>query len=192
MVDIMTPIQALKAMMMKSKSRVDLHDQKGTAMIEFAITLPVLLMLYLGCVQICEVVTVYRKATTTARTLADLSTQYVSLSNSEIDTIMNASSQVMAPYPSSNLKMVITHITVNAAGIAKVDWSKKSANAPAADAVNSTYSVPADMNIPSTSMIVAKVNIDYTARIGGFLETNIPLSDTIYMFPRLSTSIPNS
>jgi Flp pilus assembly protein TadG len=185
-------IKALKASVAKMTGHAGLQDQKGTALVEFAITLPVLLMLYLGCVQICEVVTVYRKATTTARTLADISTQYVALSNSEIDTIMNASSQIMAPYPSSNLKMVITHVTVNGAGVAKVDWSRKSASAPAADTVNSTYTLPADMNIPNTSMIVAKVNMDYSARIGGFLETNIPLADTIYMYPRISMNIPNS
>lgn len=181
-----------KGNLVKRNASVRLRDQAGTAMIEFAVTLPVLLILYLGCVQICEVVTVFRKVTTTARTLADLSTQHVTLSNTEIDTIMGASTQVMAPYPNANVQMVITHVTVNGAGVARVDWSKKSANAPAADAVNSIYTLPADMNIPNTSMIVAKVNTDYSARVGGFLQTDIPLADTIYMLPRISTSIPNT
>jgi Flp pilus assembly protein TadG len=168
------------------------RDSKGTALVEFAITLPVLLILYLGCVQICEVVTVYRKATTTARTLADISTQYVALSNTEINTIMSASSQIMAPYPTSNVRMVITHVTVDSTGVATVNWSKKSANAPAADAADSIYTLPTDMNIPNTSLIIAKVNVDYSARIGGFLQTDIPLADTIYMYPRISNSIPNT
>lgn len=166
-----------------------LLDSKGTALVEFAITLPVLLALYLGCVQICEVVSVYRKATTTSRTIADLTSQYPEVTDSELDAILDASSQVMAPYSNSKLKMVITHIAIDSAGVAKVTWSRPSGNGATADTVGSTYALPTGVAINDTSLVVAKVNYDYVADIGGFLNTNIPLADTIYMYPRAVTSI---
>jgi Flp pilus assembly protein TadG len=167
------------------------NDARGTALVEFAITLPVLLILYLGCVQICEVVSVYRKATTTARTLADLTSQFTEVTNNDITTVMNASSQIMAPYSNAQLQMVITHLSINNSGVATVTWSKPSANGAVADTTGSTYTLPTGAAVNNTSIIVAKVTYRYQARIGGFLETDIPLADTIYMYPRSSNSIPN-
>jgi Flp pilus assembly protein TadG len=165
-------------------------NDTGTAMIEFAITLPVLLTLYLGCVQICDVVAVYRKTTTTARTIVDLTSQQTQVSDSTLQSILDASSQVMAPYSTTRLRMVVTQVTINNAGVAKVDWSVKSTNAPSADTKDTTYTLPAGVAVNDTSLIIGKVNYDYSASIGGVLDTVMPLADTIYMYPRSIKSIP--
>ena len=180
-----------RAERVRPQARDIADDARGTALVEFAITLPVLLMLYLGCVQICEVVSVYRKATTTARALADLTSQNVEVTNGDITTIMDASSQIMAPYSNAQLQMVISHLSINNSGVATVTWSKASANGAVADTAGSTYTLPTGTGVNNTSLIVAKVTYRYQARIGGFLETDIPLADTIYMYPRSSNSIPN-
>lgn len=163
-------------------------DKKGTALLEFALTLPVLLMLYLGCVQICDAVAVYRKTTTTTRTIADLTAQYTQVSDTELDSIMSASSQVMAPYATTGLRMVLTQVTVSAAGVATVDWSRGSG--VAADTVGSTYTLPAGVAVNGTSLVIGKVNYDYVANLGGIVRTDIPLGDTIYMYPRSTPKIP--
>jgi Flp pilus assembly protein TadG len=188
---IMSTENLISKIRFRSQIRSFGNDAHGTALVEFAITLPILLLLYLGCVQVCEVVSVYRKATTTARALADLTSQNVEVTNGDIETIMSASSQIMAPYSNSQLQMVITHVSIDNAGVAKVTWSKPSANGAVADTVGSTYSLPSGAGVNNTSLVIAKVNYRYLARIGGFLETDIPLADTIYMYPRSSTSIPN-
>ena len=167
-------------------------DQNGTALLEFAITLPVLLSLYLGCVQICDVVSVYRKATTVSRTIVDLVSQQTIVSDSELDSIMGASSQVLAPYSTDKLRMVVTHVSVNLTGVAKVDWSRASGTGATADTVGSTYTLPTGVPINGTSLIIGKVNYDYLADIGGVLRTDIPLGDVIYMYPRSSKSIPKT
>ncbi len=169
---------------LRAKRRIG-SDQNGTALLEFALTLPVLLMLYLGCVQICDAVAVYRKTTTTTRTIADLTSQYTSVSDTELDSIMSAASQVMAPYATTGLRMVLTQVTVSAAGVATVDWSRGSG--VAGDTVGSTYTLPAGVGVNGTSLIIGKVNYDYVANLGGMVRTDIPLGDTIYMYPR---SIP--
>lgn len=163
-------------------------DKKGTALLEFAITLPVLLMLYLGFVQICDAVAVYRKTTTTTRTIADLTSQMTQVSDTELDSIMSASSQVMAPYATTGVRMVLTQVTVSSAGVATVDWSRGSG--VGGDAVGSVYTLPAGVGINGTSLVIGKVNYDYLANLGGIVRTEIPLGDTIYMYPRSTPKIP--
>ena len=167
-------------------------DETGTALLEFAITLPVLLSLYLGCVQICDVVSVYRKATTVSRTIVDLVSQQTIVSDSELDSIMGASSQVMAPYSTDKLRMIVTQVTVDSTGVAKVDWSRASGTGANANTVGSTYTLPTGVPIKGTSLIIGKVNYDYLADIGGVLRTDIPLGDVIYMYPRSIKSIPKT
>lgn len=167
-------------------------DKSGTALLEFAITLPVLLMLYLGCVQICDVVSVYRKTTTTSRTIVDLASQQTTVSDGDLDSILAASSQVMAPHSTANLKMVVTQVTVDSAGVATVDWSRASGSGATADTTASTYTLPSGVAINGTSLVIAKVNYGYLADIGGLLRTDIPLADTIYMYPRSVAKIPKT
>jgi Flp pilus assembly protein TadG len=165
-------------------------DNRGTALIEFAITVPVLLTLYLGCVQICDVVAVYRKTTTTTRTIVDLASQYVKVDDGDLQTILDASSQVMAPYSTTKLRMVVTQVSVSAAGVATVDWSKPSGTGAVADVQDSVYTLPTGVAVNGTSIIIGKVNYDYLADIGGLMHTDIPLADTIYMYPRSIVKIP--
>jgi Flp pilus assembly protein TadG len=165
-------------------------DNQGTAMIEFAITLPVLLTLYLGCVQICDVVAVYRKTTTTSRTIVDLTSQQTQVSDGTLQSILDVSSQVMAPYSTTKLGMVVTQVSINSAGVAKVDWSAKSGTGATADVKDATYTLPAGVGVNNTSLIIGKVNYAYSADIGGMLNTVMPLADTIYMYPRSIVNIP--
>jgi Flp pilus assembly protein TadG len=166
------------------------QNADGTALVEFAITLPVLLILYLGCVQICDAVSIYRKTTVTARTIADLTSQQTQVSDSELDSIMTVSSQVMAPHSSADLRIVISQLTVDSSGVAKVDWSRAAGPGATAATVGSTYSLPAGVAVNGTSIVVSQVNYSYSSDLGALLPITIPLGDRIFMYPRSITKIP--
>ena len=85
-----------------------LHDRSGTSAVEFAIALPVLILLFTGGFQLSDAVAAYRKVTTTARAMADLTSQYSTVNDTTLDRILNASQQVMAPYASSNATLVVS------------------------------------------------------------------------------------
>jgi Flp pilus assembly protein TadG len=167
-------------------------DCQGTAMIEFAITLPVLLTLYLGCVQICDVVAVYRKTTTTARTIVDLTSLKTTIDDAVLQEIFDSSSQVMVPYSTAKLRMVVTQVSIDNLGVAKVDWSANSGSGSTKDTKGSTYTLPTGVGVNNTSIIIGRVNYDYSADIGGVLNTVMPLADTIYMYPRSIKTIPKT
>lgn len=165
-------------------------DCKGTALLEFAVTLPILLSLYLGSVQLCDAVSVYRKATTTSRTIADLASQYTQVSDTELEAVLNASSQIMAPHSTANLKMIVSQVSVNSSGVASVDWSKASGTGTVALTSGTTYTLPSGVAVNGTSVIVSRVDYNYLANLGGIVRTEIPLADTIYMYPRSIKTIP--
>ena len=74
------------------------RDTRAVTATEFAIVLPFLVAMYLGGYQLSDAISAYRKVTTATRTVADLTSQFPSVSDAELDTVLAASQQVMTPY----------------------------------------------------------------------------------------------
>ena len=162
-------------------------DHRGLAAVEFALILPMMLLLYLGGVEVTQGVTIDRKLTLTVRTAADLASQSASLTNADIGNILNASSAVMSPYGTTKLKLTVTAVEIDADGKTKVAWSK-SLN-------GTTYSkgqsvaVPANLKVPNTTLVWSEGSYDYKPTIGYVLTGTLKLSDRLYMRPRVSDKI---
>src|SRR5215467_16241805 len=99
------------------------RDGRGVSAIEFAMLLPVMVTLYLGVVEVSKGVAVDRKVTLTTRTMADLASRVTSINNADMSSLLNASSAVIAPYPPSPLSIVLSAVSIDANGVAKVAWS---------------------------------------------------------------------
>lgn len=162
-------------------------DQSGIAAVEFALVFPFLLLLYLGGFQICEAVSAYRKVTITARTVADLTTQYTTMGIADINTVLNASSQVMAPFSTTNLSIILTEYSTNASGVTSVTWSR-ALNATAAQQ-GSTVTLPANICQRGASVIYALVSYAYTPAVAYGATRTFTMSDQIYMAPRGVNSV---
>ncbi len=170
------------------------RDQRGVAAVEFAMVLPLMLTLYLGTVEISRAVGVDRKVTLTTRTVADLASQVASINNTDMTTLLNASSAVIMPYDASMLKVTVSQVDIDANGNAKVKWSDTLGGT--AHAPNAPVTLPAALNVKNTSLIWGEVSYSYQPPIGqnvlqllGLPSGTINLSDQIYMAPRLSSSV---
>lgn len=164
-----------------------LEDTRGIAITEFAIVLPFLILLYVGGYQLSDAISAYRKVTTAARTVADLTTQYMSVTNSDLDTILAASQQVMAPYNVRNAKLVVSQVSVDAQGAAKVAWSR-GLNTGALQ-TGTSYTLPATIKQNNTSLIIASIEYTYTPNFASSLIGTIPMRENIIMSPRASSTI---
>jgi Flp pilus assembly protein TadG len=157
------------------------------AAIEFAMLLPLMLTLYLGGVELSQAIGADRKVTLTARAVADLVAQATSVNNAEMTNIMNAALAVVAPYPTSNLKVTVSSIAVDSAGAGKITWSD-SYNGTSRP-VNQSVTLPSALQIPNSTLIWGEVSYAYTPTIGYIITGTMTLKDQIYMRPRQTATV---
>ena len=60
-----------------------------------------MIVLYLGIAETGNAITVYRRMSTIASTAADLTAQTKTVSTSDLDDIVSASSAILSPYPTA-------------------------------------------------------------------------------------------
>jgi Flp pilus assembly protein TadG len=163
------------------------NERRGLAAVEFALLLPVMITLYLGSVEATTAVAIERKVSLTAHTVADLASQYTSISSSDMSNILNASTDIIAPYAAANLQVVVSELYVNAQGQASVVWSD-TLNGTALT-VGQSVTVPTSLAVPNTYLILGQASYSYNPTYGYVMTGTMTLSDQIFMAPRQSTSI---
>ena len=162
----------------------------GVAAIEFALVVPLVIIVYAGGFELVQAATVNRKLTDTTVQLANVTTQYTSVAaSSDLSNIFAASSQIMAPYPTSSLTIVLSEVQTDASSHAKVAWSQGYGGAACLPA-GSAVAMPAGFASPSSYYILVQTTYSYAPTIGSAFVHTIPMTDQIFMVPRQSTSIP--
>lgn len=161
--------------------RAIFRDERGVSAVEFALILPVLIVLYLGGVELSHTISVDRKVTSVASAVGDLVAQGSTIDNNEMTQIFNAATAIMAPYTVAPLKMVVSSVEVSSKGD-KVLWSD--GYHTSGRAAGSAVTLPAGVRIEGTTLIMAEVDYTYTPTLGQIFTDTIALSDTFYLRPR--------
>ena len=161
------------------------RDRRGLSAVEFAIIAPVMIGLYLGCVEISDGVAADRKVNLTAATLANLAAEVTTISNADMTNILNASTAIMAPYSSANLKATLSCLKIDKNGAVTVAWSAATANATAR-AAGSSVTIPADLAVPNSWLLFSEASYAYKPAVGYTISGTLTLSDTMYMAPRIA------
>jgi Flp pilus assembly protein TadG len=174
-------------------------DRNGVAAIEFAMIVPIMLVMFFGTVEFSSAVAVNRKVTLIARTLSDLTSQSLSVGNTDLTNFFTASDAIMTPYPplstqsASLCELYIDPITLRA----KVEWNVSATFNSAgvvtlgpAVAANCPIAIPSQLAVGGTYLIFSKVTYPYTPAVGymGAIPT-FPLSDVSYTRPRQSKCV---
>lgn len=169
---------------LRQLARRAMRDGDGVAAVEFALIATPMLAMYFGIVQVAQGVMIDRKVTQLNRALGDLTSQATTISTTEMANIFAASTMVMEPFTSVAPDMVVASIVVDAAGVAKVCWSDAS---PPAGALSpgSVFTLPDGLNVPKSSLIMARTTYRYTPTIGSAMTGPIDIkSHDIFMRPR--------
>lgn len=174
------------------------NDERGVSAVEFALILPVMMVLYLGGVEVSKGISVNRKVTLAARTLSDLVAQVAKVTAADISNVLSAGEAVSWPFNDGNLKLRVSNVEVDALGVAKIKWSRARNWTPRADndVLTGVDDVPAGVKVPGkvTYLIWSEVEYFYKPAVGGGVyaiigENGIKLWDEIYMRPRLSETV---
>lgn len=173
-------------------------DRRGVAATEFAVIVPVMLVMFFSTLEVSSGVAVDRKVTLVTRTLSDLVSQATTVTDTDLQNVFSASYGILSPYPTSTAKATITEIYVNPSQVAKVQWSKSATvaqNGSTATATltastrnqGDTVTIPTALVAAGTYLIMSEVTYTYNAIT--FSKYNLSLSDRTYTRPRQSVCV---
>lgn len=164
-----------------------LRNRTATAAVEFAFILPLMVVLYFGCVEMSEALSVNRKVTSVSSAVGDLVAQSSDVDDDDIDNILDAAGAIIAPYPNGPLQIVVSGIQVDSDGEATIAWSE-ALNA-SARAVNSSVTVPDALLIPDSCLVMSEVDYSYASALSDFFTGPIGLEETFYLKPRKTNCV---
>jgi Flp pilus assembly protein TadG len=135
-------------------------DRRGVGAVEFALIAPLLLCLYITAFELTIGLSVAKRTTKTANTIADLVTQQNTVTPTVLGTMKDVANSLFAPYTPQNLTIKITGVTIDASSAPTVAWSWDQSNGKPY-AVGSAVAVPTDMRSPSSFLVRAEVSVNH-------------------------------
>ena len=167
------------------------RDEDGTAVVEFALILPFLLLLFLGSIEASSLITVDRRVNVISGTLGDLVARSEdSINNTTIQDYFTAAQKIIYPYATGALTQAVSLVEVAANGTTKVLWSC-GYNGGTARAVDSTYTLPTKMNELARGgwIVVSLTTYNYTPVLGVIFDDVFHLTSESYYLPRFEEAI---
>ncbi len=166
------------------------RDRAGMAAVEFALLLPILLALFMVGLALSDGIACNRKVTSTAKSVADLTTRYASVTSSDVTTILAASAQILVPYDATRATVRVSEVLVTGGTSSTVVWSRASNGT--ALAANAAVPIPSGMAATGSYLILGEVSYAYTPLFTYGAAQPMTLYDRVFMSPRMSDSVPLS
>lgn len=169
------------------------RDTDAVSAVEFAILLPVMLLLLLGTFDIARAIDVKNRTLLLSRTVSDFVSQNRSITPDQLSKIVQAARTVMYPYSTDAALLTIKIESIRQDGEDFiVDWSY----APADASTNRTLD-PDEFTPPDASVVLTKVDYTYNLKFSGFLFSRIGfdkinLHSSNYMAPRWGVPVEAS
>lgn len=175
---------------------------RGTAMIEFAIVAPVLLLLVFGVTDVAMTTLAKVKSSNATMSAADLATQSINLQARDMADIFAGAVDVMAPFSSANLILRITSVASDGNGTAFVHWSCGQGALPPLSAKSIVTTLADGSSVDNilqrstssgggytyngTNMAYVQVEsrYTYTAPTRFFIKTPQTMTASVYIYPR--------
>jgi Flp pilus assembly protein TadG len=174
------------------------------AAVEFSLILPILVLLWIGGVEVTEALSVDRRINNLASSIGDLVSRSKVVTISDLTAIFNLGPKAMYPScdspgkatcASQGLGMRITAVNMDGAtpANATVAWSAASGSVTKYLTNNTTMNtlVPATLRVANSQVIMSEVYINYKPQIGYVITgpTGKAISDRMYFVPRLVAKI---
>lgn len=159
------------------------RDQRGVSAVEFALLAPVMISLYFGSAEFCQGYMAQKRMDHATSQVADITSQDGVVTRDELDDTFAVAHLIMAPFPTTPLKMRVSGVTRNSSGVAKVDWSRGSGMT--ALGVGTVVTVPAGMIANGESVIFSESTYDYASPLRYLLPNVVQFHQNFYLRPRL-------
>ncbi|MER9656440.1 pilus assembly protein [Mesorhizobium sp. M0152] len=181
-------------------------NRRGVAAVEFALIVPILLVMYFMTMEASQAIETSKKVSRVGSMVADLITQQPTISKADLDAIMKIGTSTLQPYNRSAPSITITAINVTTDTPPKVlvAWSRKMVDGvySVGPTAGTTATVPTTLRVAGTFLIRVDSNLGYAPIFGWAPDSqqklgmtpslikNISMGETYYLRPRRSLTIP--
>lgn len=174
-------------------------DRSGTAAVEFALVVPILITLFMGSYETANLVLAYMKLEASAETAADLVAQTrvnMVLQSADFTNITNAANQVLTPLPTSGSQLKIAYASITySTGTPVIDWHVEVNSASPISLAH----IPNNANLANLgnevagatdSLIVVTLTYSYSSPISYVLNSSYTLTESAFNRPRYMNCVP--
>lgn len=157
------------------------RNREGTAMVEFALVLPILIVMFAGLFEVTRVVAANMRLEDAAQSVADMIAQQSNVSSSMMANFCEGGQLAMYPLSGAPLKISVAEVTNTSSGLV-VDWSDT--NCGSAAQISGVTSSAASL-VPNVtdSVIVVQATYAYSSPLSLVLESSYLLSETAFQRP---------
>lgn len=156
------------------------RDCRAVAALEFALVLPVLVLVLFGTVEIGNALLLDRKVTAAAQTAADLVAQQKSVTAGDVANIWRAIDNIIAPFNTAGTTYRLLSMVADEDGNVTIDWQQSRGAAGALQRLT----LPAGLATPNESVIVAQITYSYVPVFGDLIFGSYDITDVAYLRPR--------
>ncbi|KKB13165.1 hypothetical protein VE25_03540 [Devosia geojensis] len=168
----------------------------GAAVVEFALILPVMLLLYLGTIEASALISMDRRVQTVTGTIGDLVARVDGVvSATALRDYFRAAENIIAPYSTATLVQTVSLVYVDEDGETQIRWSRQfeagQADHAAGHPVGSAYELPAEITslAEDAFVVVSESSYSYTPLLGLVFQSDFPLYRENFYIPRFGEPI---
>ena len=174
-----------------------LRDRRGVSAIEFALIAPVMITIYFGLIEFSQGYMAERRASHVASMVADLVAQSGGTNISDLESTFQIGDMIMRPFSAETLSIRVSSVTVDARGVATVEWShaKSAKDADGADILKAhnpgdpITDLPPDLITDGQTVILGETNYGYASAFGQMIPGGIAFQRNYYLRPRTTDRI---
>lgn len=156
------------------------HDG-GIAATEFALILPVLLLVLMGTIELTNAMTAKRKLLNATQSAADLIGQETDITSTEFDTIYLAARLTMSPVDVTNMTIGVASVRYDdTTGAPTLDWTDSYGGGTVTDPLTKAVG---HGEAGASIIIVSATNV-YSPLVTLIIPTSFVMRETTYVRPR--------
>lgn len=172
------------------------RDQRGVSAVEFALLLPVMILIYAGVADVSRGVDASRKVSRVASMVGDLISRQISVMPAQLDDVFKIGATIMMPSgtaPEVRVSFIKVEEVKNRPNLAvKLDWSQKTAgfkeSSNRVDRENKQTYLPENLRQEPMNYIRVEAQYTYKPLLSAVLP-DIAMEEIYYISPRYSDSI---
>jgi Flp pilus assembly protein TadG len=177
---------------MRVRPRNKIRDCRGAALVEFALIVPILILLFMGTFEATRVVRTMMKVSNAAQAYANLvaSPQTGGLSSSDLTNFCTGAQLVMTPFDGTLFSAAVASLSSGDGVTWTQVWHDTTHCGSGVSTISGT-SLASGITPTSTgdAVVVVRAQYSYTSPVVDILPGSQTLSDTAFSRPRANTAV---